>query len=332
MKGLVLPAVKAEVEVQNLPKPSPAPDEVLVKLKAASLNRRDYWITQGLYPKIVTPVILGSDGAGTIESIGTEHLKWKPDDEVVIYPATNWGSRESAQSDDFKVLGMPENGTFAEYVKINTEQLFPKPTHLSWAETASIPVAGITAYRAAMVQGQLRPGQTVLITGIGGGVAVFALQLALASKATVYVTSSKESKIERAKKLGAKAGFLYTNPNWSKECLKEAGPIDLIIDGAGGKGYNDLISLLKPGGHLVNYGFTGGKPENLDLFKIFWRQLHLVGSTLGSPADFGNLLQFMAEHQLKPIVDLNLPLNEGPEAIAKMRDSEQFGKIALQIN
>ncbi len=332
MKGLVIPAVKAEVEVQELATPIPEQNEVLVKLKAASLNRRDYWITQGLYPKIVTPVVLGSDGAGTIESIGNDNeTRWKTSDEVVIYPATNWGVQESAQSDDFEVLGMPQNGTFAEYVTVAIDQLFPKPTYLSWAETASIPVAGITAYRAAMVQGKLQSGQTVLITGIGGGVAVFALQLALAMKATVYVTSSKESKIEQAKALGAKGGYLYTRPEWGKECLKEAGPIDVIIDGAGGKGYGDLVSLLKPGGHLVNYGSTAGKPEKLDLFKIFWRQLHLVGSTLGSPADFGNLLKFMTDHQLRPIVDLIHPLDKGPEAIAAMRDAEQFGKVTLEI-
>ena len=331
MKGLVLPKVESQVELQDVALEAPRPDEVLVKMKSASLNRRDYWITQGLYPKIVTPAILGSDGAGTIESMGDHETSWRTGDDVVIYPAKDWGSNESAQSEAFTVLGMPENGTFAEFTKVNVSQLFVKPKHLDWAETSAIPVAGITAYRAVMVQGQLQPGQTVLITGIGGGVAVFAMQIALAAQAKVYVTSSREAKIQRSVSLGASGGFQYTEADWGKRCRKDIGPVDLIIDGAGGTGYTSLVSLLKPGGRLVNYGSTAGKPEKLDLFKIFWRQLSLVGSTLGSPLDFANLLTFMDQHQLKPIVDQRHALADGPNAIAAMANSEQFGKVALEM-
>lgn len=330
MKALVLPAIKSEVELRDLPTPEPGAQEALVQIKAAALNRRDYWITQGLYPKIITPVVLGSDGAGTIESLGSSHPHWKSGDEVVIYPAREWGSDESAQSESFTVLGMPENGTFAEYVRVGIDQLFPKPKHLNWAETAAIPVAGLTAYRAVMVQGGLEADQSVLVTGIGGGVAVFALQIALAAQARVIVTSSQESKLERALSLGASAGFNYKEADWAKDCLRNAGPFDLIIDGAGGPGYTDLVSLLKPGGTLVSYGSTAGRPENLDLFKIFWRQLKLVGSTLGSPHDFAQLLSFMEQHQLKPIIDRSQPLSEGPQAIASMKSAEQFGNIVLE--
>ena len=331
MKGLVLPAVKSDVELRDIPTPEIGPNQALVKLKAAALNRRDYWITQGLYPNIVTPVILGSDGSGTIESLGTDPSPWSINDEVVIYPAKNWGSSETAQAESLEVLGMPENGTFAEFLKIDTEQLFPKPSHLDWAETAAIPVAGITAYRATMVQGQLQAGQSVLITGVGGGVAVFALQLAAAAGANVFVTSSLDSKIQQAKALGAQGGFQYTETDWGKRCLRDVGPVDLIIDGAGGKGYPALVSLLKPGGRLVSYGSTAGLPEKLDLFKVFWRQLHLIGSSLGSPADFRALLQFMETHQLKPIIDQRHPLEDGALAIADMRQSKQFGKVTLEM-
>ncbi len=330
MKALVLPAIKSEVELQDRPTPEVGAHQVLVRVRAAALNRRDYWITQGLYPKIVTPVVLGSDGAGTIETLGDSHPNWKNGDEVVIYPASEWGSDESAQSDSFTVLGMPEDGTFAEYVRVGIDQLFPKPRHLDWAETAAIPVAGITAFRSVMVQGRLQAGQKVLITGIGGGVAVFACQIALAAQATVTVTSSQESKLEKAIGMGAAAGFNYKKESWAKDCLKKAGPFDLIIDGAGGPAYADLVSLLKPGGSVVNYGSTAGRPENLDLFKIFWRQLKLVGSTLGSPRDFAQLLSFMEQHQIKPIIDRRQPLTEGPEAIASMKSAAQFGNIVLE--
>ena len=331
MKGLVLPEIKSEAELKEVELESLGSNEVLVRIKAASLNRRDYWITQGLYPKIVTPVILGSDGAGTIETIAEHETPWKEGDEVVIYPAKDWGTNESAQSESLTVLGMPDNGTFAEFAKVDVSQLFAKPKHLDWAETSAIPVAGITAFRATKVQGQLQPEQTVLITGIGGGVAVFALQIALASKARVYVTSSREEKIKRAVSLGASGGFQYTEEGWAKRCLKETGPVDLIIDGAGGASFTHLVSLLKPGGRLVNYGSTTGRPEKFDLFKIFWRQLILIGSTLGSPKDFADLLAFMDQHQLKPIVDQRHSLSEGPGAIAAMANSEQFGKVVLEI-
>ncbi len=330
MKALVLPAIKSEVEFQDLPTPEPGNDQALVRIKAAALNRRDYWITQGLYPQIVTPVVLGSDGAGTVEKLGSSLPQWNVGDEVVIYPARNWGTDESAQSESFTVLGMPENGTFAEYVRVGVDQLFSKPKHLDWGETAAIPVAGITAFRSVMVQGGLQAGQSVLITGIGGGVAVFALQIALAAQGKVVVTSSQESKLERAISLGATEGFNYKQADWAKNCLAKTGPFDLIIDGAGGTGYTKLVSLLKPGGTLVNYGSTAGRPENLDLFKIFWRQLKLVGSTLGSPRDFAQLLSFMEQHQLKPIIDRTQPLSDGPQAIASMGRAEQFGNIVLE--
>lgn len=331
MKGLVLPAIKTNVELRDVPSPTANLGEVVVDLKAAALNRRDYWITRGLYPGIETPAILGSDGAGIVSSTGSDVTDWKAGDEVVIYPGTDWGDSELAQGDPFKVLGMPGNGTFAEQVSVRADQLFPRPPALTWAETAAIPVAGITAYRALLVQGGLEPGQLVLITGVGGGVGTFALQLALAQKARVFVTSSSQEKIDRAVELGASGGFLYTESNWAKDLTARHGPCDLIVDGAGGQGYGDLVNSLKPGGRLVNYGSTAGRPENLDLFKVFWRQLHLIGSSLGSPRDFRELLSFINEHEIRPVVDQTHSLADGPQAIAAMKHSQQFGKVTLEI-
>ncbi|MCS1407699.1 MAG: Crotonyl-CoA reductase [Verrucomicrobia subdivision 3 bacterium] len=331
MRALSLRAIKSDALLEEVEQPVAGVDEVVVKLQAASLNRRDYWITQGLYPGIVTPLILGSDGSGSVHAVGENVSDWAPGDEVVIYPSAQWGENEAVQDSEFTVLGMPENGTFAEFVKVRSSQLFRKPAYLDWVETAAIPVAGLTAYRALVVQGQLKPGRRVLITGIGGGVAVFALQFTLATGSEAIVTSSSTEKIERALNLGAKAGLQYTEANWGKRLLKEHGPCDLIIDGAGGPGYGDLVNLLKPGGRLISYGSTAGRSEKLDLFKIFWRQLHLIGSTLGSPADFEALLGFMEKHQIKPVIDQQVPLAEGPKAIADMRDAAQFGKVTLEI-
>jgi len=208
-------------------------------------------------------------------------------------------------------------------------QLHPKPAHLNWQEAAALPLAGVTAYRAVFSQGGLEAGQTVLITGIGGGVATFALQFAVAAGAKVWVTSSSPHKIQRAVTLGAQGGFDYTNETWTKECAKLAGAPELIIDSAGGAGYGALLHLAAPGGRIVNYGSTAGPPPKLDLFKIFWKQLRIQGSTMGSPRDFAAMLKLVDQHGIKPVIDATFPLAEGNRALEQMKTSPQFGKYVL---
>jgi NADPH:quinone reductase-like Zn-dependent oxidoreductase len=226
---------------------------------------------------------------------------------------------------------MPTDGTLAEQVAIGVENVRPKPPHLTWQQAAALPLAGLTAYRATIVQGKLQAGQTVLITGIGGGVATFALQLAIRAGARVLVTSSSPEKIDRALELGATAGFDYTWRDWNEELLTEYGTVDLIIDSAAGAGYAGLIEVAAFGGRIVNCGATTGAPEHLDMFKVFWKQLTLQGTTLGSPDDFQALLAFVSKYEMAPIIDRTFPLAAANEALEHMRDSRQFGKIALQI-
>jgi NADPH:quinone reductase-like Zn-dependent oxidoreductase len=226
---------------------------------------------------------------------------------------------------------MPDDGTFAEAVAVPVEQLFPKPGHLSWSEAAALPLAGLTAYRALFSQGGLKGGEKLLITGVGGGVATLALQLAVAVGANVWVTSSSPSKIEYAVALGAKGGFLYTDEGWSEDVSNTVGAPDLILDSAGGEGYAVLVQLAAQGGRIVNYGATAGVPEKLDLFKVYWRQLRLIGSTMGSRDDFAAMLELVAKHEVKPVVDRAMPLADGAAAIERMRRSPQFGKMVLEI-
>jgi NADPH:quinone reductase-like Zn-dependent oxidoreductase len=162
-------------------------------------------------------------------------------------------------------------------------------------------------------------------------VATFVLQFAVAAGAQVFVTSSSEDKIERAIALGATAGFNYTHDEWHKIAVAEHGLMDLIVDSAGGEGYANLIDLAAAGGRIVNYGATTGPPKKIDLFKVFWKQLHLIGSTMGSPADFRAMLHFVNEHKIKPVVDRSYPLSEGNAALERMKESQQFGKIVLEI-
>jgi zinc-binding alcohol dehydrogenase/oxidoreductase len=323
MKALVLNEVKQPLVLQERTNPKANKEQVVVKLKAAAFNRRDYWITQGLYPGIRCPVILGSDGAGTAD------FKQK---EVIINPAYNWGNRQEAQSGDFKILGMPDDGTFAEQIAVPKEQLFAKPEHLSWEQAAALPLAGLTAYRALFKQGRLQNSQTVLITGIGGGVACMALKFAVAAGATVIVTSSSQVKIDKAIAMGAAGGFLYTEEGYGSKVNEQFGPVHLIVDGAGGDGYSELIDIACPGGTIVNYGATAGMPSKLELRKVFWKQLHLVGSTMGSPADFAAMLDTVNKHKIEPVVDEVFALSDGNRAFEKMNVSSQFGKLVLRVS
>lgn len=332
MRSLTLKSIKAPLELVDRDDLAPNPDEVVVQLKSASLNRRDYWITQGMYPGIEPPVVLGSDGAGVVTAVGSELGNFWKGREVLINPALNWGSNQSFQNSDFNILGLPRDGTFATEVAIPATQLHAKPRHLNWHEAAALPLAGLTAYRALFSQGELQPGQNVLITGIGGGVATFALQFAVSAGATVWVTSSSDTKISRAVELGAKGGFDYTKDDWWKDFSKRAGEPNLIIDSAGGAGYGALLNLAAPGGRIVNYGATAGPPPKLDLFKVFWKQLRLVGTTMGSPSDFTAMLALVDKQQIRPVIDEVFPLADGNTAIDRMQSSPQFGKYVLSIN
>ena len=331
MRAVVLNEVKSPLATVERPSIEPVAGEVIVELRAASLNRRDFWITQGLYPGIKPPVILGSDGAGVVAKLGEGVDKKWLGCEVILNPGLQWGDDSQAQADDFEILGLPRDGTFSTEVTVPASQLHLKPEHLDWQHAAALPLAGVTAFRALFTQGGLQSGETVLITGIGGGVATFALQFAVACGADVWVTSSSQQKIARAVEVGARGGFDYSDDQWPKAMLAEAKAPSLILDGAGGAGYANLIGLAGPGGRIVNYGATAGAPPKLDLFKVFWKQLRVVGSTMGSPSDFTAMLDFVREHKIQPIVDREFALNDANEAIACMASSPQFGKYVLNI-
>jgi zinc-binding alcohol dehydrogenase/oxidoreductase len=332
MKALVLKEIKQPLELEERPDLQADPGWAVVKLKNAALNRRDFWITRGLYPGIIPGVILGSDGAGVVSSVGEGVDESWLEKEVVINPSLDWGDSEATFGDAFTILGLPVDGTFATEVSVPESQLYDKPAHLNWEEAAALPLAGLTAYRALFSQGSLQAEETVLITGVGGGVATFALQYAVAAGANVWVTSSSPTKIERAIELGAKGGFLYSDESWPRQFVEAAGAPSLIIDSAAGPTYDTLIDLVAMGGRIVNFGATLGPPDKLEMRKVFWKQLRLQGTTMGSPADFVAMVEFNIKHGLKPIVDSSFPLEDGNTAIEKMKVSPQFGKYVLTIS
>jgi len=332
MKALILKEVNADFEIQEVEKPQPKSGEVLVKVVAVAFNHRDLWIKKGQYAGLKFPIILGSDGSGIVEAIGentNSHLIGK---EVVINPAQNWGNNPKAQSKEFKILGLPESGTFAEYVCVPAANVLLKPSFLSFEETAALPLAGLTAFRALFSRAKTTKEDAVLISGVGGGVALFAMQFALAAGAKVYVTSGSDAKITKAKKLGAAGGINYNQENWQKKLLEESGGFDVIIDSAAGESFNKLIDTTKPGARIAFYGGTNGNFNNLNPQKIFWKQLSLLGSTMGTDEEFNAMIQFVEQHQIKPVVDGVFAFSEAQKAIKRMAQKEQFGKIVLSFN
>jgi len=328
MKALLLRTDSFGIEDVDMPELLPG--QALVKISAAALNRRDQWIREGMYPKIVLPAQLGSDGCGVVEKVAdasNEHLLGK---RMVINPNNGWGTHPSVQLKDYHILGMPTKGTLAEYLAIDVDRLHEAPAFLSDEEAGALPLAGLTAYNAIVNKGGLSASKKVLISGVGGGVAQMALQFGLAAGAKCWVSSGKAHVIAQCVALGAQAGADYKDAEAMKQMAKAAGGFDIIIDSAGGKGMNDLVMMLAPGGSLVFYGATVGNTQEINLRYMFWNQLSLKGSTMGSDADFKNMLAFVATHKIEPVVDQVFSLDDAVSAFDRMKSGQHFGKIVVK--
>jgi len=319
---------------EDVPYPEPGPGEVVVRLSHAALNRRDLFATHSQYPGAkpeALPVVLGSDGAGVVAAKGESTDGPEEGAEVVINPALGWGDDPEAPGKEYRILGLPEDGTFAEMVKVPAENVLTKPAHLSPKEAAALPLAGLTAYRALFARGGLKAGETVLVPGVGGGVATFLVQMAAAAGARVFVTSGSDEKIEAAKGLGAEGGVNYRSEGWSKELKGMAGPVDLSMDSVGGETFGALVSLARPGGRIVSFGATAGPVDRLVLPRIFLKHLTVLGTAMGTPEEFGAMLRFYEDHDLRPTIGARFPLEETAAALRHMEEGAGMGKIVLEI-
>ncbi len=322
MKAMILEGADKSLDYKDAPDPQSDAEHVVVHLKAAALNHRDLWIRKGQYAGITYPIILGSDGSGVLGGSTRE---------VIINPSLSWGNDPRAQQKSFRILGLPDDGTLAERVKVPAENLADKPEHLTHEQAAALPLAGLTAYRALFSRAHLQKGERVLITGIGGGVALFALQFAVAAGAAVFVTSGSAEKLERAKAMGALGGANYKDAKWADSLRVQAGEFDVIVDGTAGDALNTLCDAAAPGGRLAFYGATLGNPKDIVWRRIFWKQLALLGSTMGNPADFVAMMKFVNDHKIVPTVDSVFALADANAALQRMAAAEQFGKIVLSI-
>ncbi|MER6768005.1 MULTISPECIES: zinc-binding dehydrogenase [Amycolatopsis] len=310
------------VRVAEVPVPRPGPGEVLVQLKAAGLNHRDLFIVDSRDP--ADPLaVLGSDGAGVVVAadasveVGTE---------VVINPSLEWAEPDVVPEVP-AILGVPTNGTLAEYVVVPAGNVLPKPAHLSWTEAAALPLAALTAYRALFTRGGLTAGEHVLLPGIGSGVATFALAMAKAVGATVSVTSRSPEKLAGATELGADRA-IGSSGDWAAE-LGE--PVDLVVDSIGSATFDACLSVLRSGGRMVTLGATTGPDVELSLRNLFFRQISLLGTSMGSAREFSRMVELVTEHRLRPVVHHVYDLADGPRGLAELASGDQFGKLVVAI-
>lgn len=332
MKAIAFHQGTRKLEIRELPLPEVGGSDVRIRLKAAALNHRDLWLLKGRRLAGMDPVILGSDGSGTVEETGKNVTKFKQGEAVIINPSLNWGPGNRVQAKDYQILGFPSPGTFSEFITVDETCVHSKPSHLSFHESAAVPLAGLTAYRALFNRGGLVPGNTVLVTGIGGGAALFAMRFAITAGASTYVTSGDDTKISRALELGATGGVNYRQEHWKEDLQQMADGFDVIIDSAAGNGFPVLLELARPGGRIALFGRTAGAIPEVDPRTVFWKQLSIHGTTMGSPEEFSEMIRWISTKRLKPVIDSVVPAAEINRAFDKMERGEQFGKIVIDLD
>ncbi len=317
-----------------------SPTDVVVQLKAAALNHIDLWNRKGLTGmEVEMPHILGADGAGVVVETGAEVANVKKGDAVCLYPATGCGKCEFCLTDsDFmcihlRVLGERLRGTYAEYVRLPAQNCYPIPAGLSFEEAAAFPLVFLTVWRMLVTNARLRPGENVLILGIGGGVASAALQVAKQMGTHAIVTSSIDAKLEQARNWGADHGINYLRSDFAKETrsLTKKRGVDVVVDCVGGDGWTKSLASLAKGGRLVTCGATAGASPPTDIRRIFWNHLSIYGSTLGSREEFRQILNFLSNTRMRPIIDQVFPLKDAAAAHERLERGEQFGKIVLRV-
>jgi NADPH:quinone reductase-like Zn-dependent oxidoreductase len=325
--------------VEQLPDPPPGPGQVVLEVRAAALNHLDlYARAQHAAEASSPPKIIGSDAAGVVAALGKGVDTVCLGDEVILDPGLSCGrcprceEGEESECREFDIVGRGVPGTLAERVVVPATNLAPKPPHLSFDQAAALPLAHMTAWRMVMTRGQLREGETVLIHGIGGGVALAALQIAKLAGARVIVTSSSAAKLTRARELGADETIDYRDtPEVAAAARRgdSAHGVDLVVDTVGAATLGASIAAVRNGGRVVVCGATTGAEVRVNLREIFWRQIAIFGSTMGSRADFRSMVAAVTRAGTVPVIDGVLHLSQAGAALDRLASEHQFGKIVL---
>jgi NADPH:quinone reductase-like Zn-dependent oxidoreductase len=328
-----------KLRYEDVPDPTLGPNEVMVRVKACALNHLDLFVREGI-PALKTPLPFwtGCDIAGDVVEVGTAAQGVKVGDRVAVNPNLTCGRCEyCAQGEDslcvkYGILGEHVPGGLAELVPVRADNVLPLPAHVAYTDAASFMLTNMTAWRMVVTQGKVGPGQDVLVIGVGGGVSSTAVQIAKLCGARVIVTSSSDAKLERAKALGADVGINYkTNPDWAKHVFEATGKrgVDVVIENVGAATWKDSIRSLKGGGRLVTCGSTSGPVGETLIPLVFWKQVHIIGSTMSNRKEFNDVMRLFFAGRLKAIVDEVMPLKDGAAAQVRLAEGKQFGKIVL---
>jgi NADPH:quinone reductase-like Zn-dependent oxidoreductase len=343
MKALVLTATGGlqHVRVQELPEPAiQSPDQVLLRVHTVALNRLDLFVVEGL-PGIShrLPHVMGCDAAGTVEQVGTGVRQFRVGDRVMINPTLSCGGcpaclgGEESLCPNIRVLGEHASGTAAEYLVVPAGNVALVPREMPWPEAAAFSLATLTAWRMLTTRAQLRAGETVLIWGIGGGVALAALQIARLLGARTIVTSGTDAKLERAKDLGADAVINHRHEDVPAEVrrLTDGRGADIVVDSVGEESWQGSLRSLRRGGRLVICGASTGPLVSLDLRRLFWHHWSILGSTLGNRREYAEVVRLAGEGKLWPIVDQVVPLDQAISALERLSQGSQMGKLVIKV-
>ncbi|MBA3788405.1 MAG: zinc-binding dehydrogenase [Actinobacteria bacterium] len=307
---------------EDVPDPVPGPGEVLIALRAASLNHLDLWVRKGL-PSVPKPRILGADGAGVVAALGEGVQGLEEGRRVVINPGLEHG-------ESIGVIGEHTDGTHCELIALPAEQVFPLDDAIDFETAAAFPLVYETAYRMLVTKAQLQADEWVLIWGIGGGVATAAFELARALGARTFVTSGSDEKLERAREWGADVTVNHATGDVAA-AVKEIGGADLVVETVGEATWKTSLAAVKPGGRVTVCGATSGPNPPAQLHRFWWKQLTVYGSTMGSREDFLGAYELIRTGRARVHVDSVFPLSETRAAHERLEAGEQLGKIVLSI-
>lgn len=329
------------VQIGQRPRPVRQAGEVLLRMKAATLNQVDlYMRNSGAGITHSLPQIMGLDGAGVVDEVGPEEMHWQVGDAVLVHPGVSCGRcafclrGEGVLCPSIAYLGEHRDGTLAEWVSVKASNVFAKPAHLTFEQAAVLGVTHLTAWRMLFTKAQLKPWETVLIFGIGGGVSLAAMQLAKLTGAKVIVTSREDSKLAHAQQLGADGTINSSTDDVVKSVLSQTHGrgVDVVIENVGQAVWSAAMKSLVRGGRLVTCGATTGDQPGADLRRIFIRQLQIFGSTLGDLHEMTDLLAFCERTQLVPVIDRSYPMQETHAALDRLSSAQQFGKLVIQLD
>ena len=342
MKALYYEELKGYkgIKTGDVPVPETAENEVLVRVKAFSLNHLDVWVMDGKYPvQVPLPHIFGSDASGIIEKVGKNIQHIRAGDEVIVFPGLSCGRCDRCmighdnECKDFTILGVKNNGVSAEYVSVPASNIFMKPGGLSFEEAAGIGVTYTTSWNSLVLRGGIRQGDTILIHSAGSGVGTALIQVAKLYNATIITTVGEEWKIQKAKELGADFVIDHQKEDFSEAVkrITKGDLVDIAVDHVGAATFNKSLSCLKKGGRIVTFGATSGDEVPLSLRYIFGKNITLHGIYVGPKAAVHEYLRLFP-HRLKTVVDSVFGFADAQKAYEKLLSRQFFGKIVVKIS